>query len=113
MDDPHSKHWPVYIHFTTNYESRCPSYAGSNHIVNPRIYSHANQLKPPEDIRVRTSIHIGAAALRGPLRFGFVPRMWWMAASISSSRPARSPAMVGVSQMSGMIPTRWVGRLSG
>src|ERR1017187_8692805 len=48
MDDPHSKHWRVYIHFTTNYESRCPSYAGSNHIVNPRIYFHANQLKPPQ-----------------------------------------------------------------
>ena len=29
--------------------------------------------------------------------------MWRMAASINSSRPARSPAMVGVSQMSGTI----------
>jgi len=54
--------------------------------------------------------HRRGGAQRTGLRVAW---MWRMAASISSSRPARSPAMVGVRQMSGTIPTRWVGRLSG
>ena len=37
----------------------------------------------------------------------------WIARSSNSSRPARIPSMVGLTSISGMMPTRWVGHLSG